>query len=75
VGADDRLTPLSYARFLAARLANAQLTVIPHAGHMVILEKPGAVVAGMRQCLEKQFSASGGSRGESRHAGGHSCAL
>jgi len=55
VGADDRLTPLSYARFLAARLANAQLTVIPHAGHMVILEKPGEVVAGMRQFLEKQF--------------------
>lgn len=55
VGADDRLTPLPYAHFLVARLPNAQLTVIPHAGHMVILEQPAAVVAGLREFLGANF--------------------
>jgi pimeloyl-ACP methyl ester carboxylesterase len=57
VGADDRLTPLTYANFLAARLSTARLTVIPHAGHMVILEKPAELVTGMRQFLEANFKA------------------
>jgi pimeloyl-ACP methyl ester carboxylesterase len=55
VGADDRLTPLTYAHFLAARLANSRLTVIPHAGHMVIFEKPGEIVEGITQFLETNF--------------------
>jgi pimeloyl-ACP methyl ester carboxylesterase len=55
VGADDRLTPLPYAHFLAARLANASVTVIPHAGHMVILEKPAELVEGLVQFLEANF--------------------
>ncbi len=57
VGADDHLTPLSYSNFLAARLPNARLTVIPHAGHMVILEKPGEVVQGVSRFVEANFRA------------------
>jgi len=55
VGADDHLTPLPYAHFLAAQLGNVKLTVIPHAGHMVIVEKPGELVEGMREFLESNF--------------------
>jgi pimeloyl-ACP methyl ester carboxylesterase len=42
-GADDMLTPLRYAQFLASHIANAHLDVIPDAGHMVMLEQPGLV--------------------------------
>jgi pimeloyl-ACP methyl ester carboxylesterase len=55
VGADDHLTPLPYAHFLAAQLVSAKLTVIPHAGHMVIVEKPRELVEGMREFLESNF--------------------
>ena len=44
-GEVDRLTPLKHARFLASQLPNARLVVVPGAGHMVMLEKPGEVAA------------------------------
>ena len=40
-GADDRLTPLRHSQLLANRIQNAELRVVPGAGHMVTLEKPG----------------------------------
>jgi pimeloyl-ACP methyl ester carboxylesterase len=42
-GADDQLTPLRYSQFLADQIPNAQLQVVPGAGHMVMLEKPREV--------------------------------
>jgi len=39
-GEDDRLTPVKYARFLHEKIPGSALTVIPGAGHMVMLEKP-----------------------------------
>jgi pimeloyl-ACP methyl ester carboxylesterase len=42
-GADDRVTTQRDAQFLASSLPKARLEVIPDAGHMVMLEKPGAV--------------------------------
>lgn len=42
-GGDDRLTPPRYAQFLADEIPNAELHLIPDAGHMVMLEKPGEV--------------------------------
>lgn len=44
-GAEDRMTPLRAAQFLAGNLPNARLEVIPEAGHMVMLEQPQAVAA------------------------------
>jgi pimeloyl-ACP methyl ester carboxylesterase len=42
-GEEDRLTPLKYAHYLGDHVPGATLTVIPSAGHMVMLEQPEAV--------------------------------
>ena len=42
-GADDQMTPLRYAQFLSSAIPNARLSVIPDAGHMVMLEQPRLV--------------------------------
>lgn len=39
-GEEDRMTPPAYSSFLAQHLALASLELVPHAGHMVMLEKP-----------------------------------
>lgn len=52
-GADDQLTPLRYSQFLADNIPNAQLEVIPAAGHMVMLEKPQEVAVVLSAFLEK----------------------
>ncbi len=40
VGEDDRLTPPKYSSFLQSAITNSRLTVIPGAGHLVMMEKP-----------------------------------
>jgi pimeloyl-ACP methyl ester carboxylesterase len=42
-GADDQMTPVRYAQYLVKSIPNAQLSVIPNAGHMVLLEQPSLV--------------------------------
>jgi pimeloyl-ACP methyl ester carboxylesterase len=42
-GADDQMTPLRYAQFLASGIPDASLAVVPNAGHMVMLEQPRLV--------------------------------
>jgi pimeloyl-ACP methyl ester carboxylesterase len=42
-GADDQMTPVRYAQFLSSSIPNARLSVIPNAGHMVMLEQPHLV--------------------------------
>ncbi len=42
-GDKDKMTPLRYSQLLANRIPPAQLSIIPDAGHMVMLEKPQAV--------------------------------
>lgn len=44
-GEHDRMTPPSSAEFLANRLPNAHLVLLPEAGHMVVLEKPTQVAS------------------------------
>jgi pimeloyl-ACP methyl ester carboxylesterase len=39
-GAEDQMTPLRYAQFLASSIPGARLEVISGAGHMVMLEQP-----------------------------------
>lgn len=52
VGARDRLTPVRYARRLAAALPAAGLTVYPGAGHMLPVERVTAVAARIRGLVE-----------------------
>ncbi len=42
-GAEDQLTPVNLARDLKAQIARSRLAAIPGAGHMVMVEAPGAV--------------------------------
>jgi len=42
-GSDDKMTPLQAAHSLAEALPNARLQPILHAGHMLMLERPGEV--------------------------------
>ncbi len=50
-GADDKMTPLKYSQFLAESLPHARLEVIPHAGHMVMLEHPQALADALQAFL------------------------
>lgn len=42
-GGDDKLTPVRYSQYLADHIPNAEIKIIPSAGHMVMLEKPEEV--------------------------------
>jgi len=46
-GSDDLMTPVRYAQYLSSSIPNAQLNIIPNAGHMVMLEQPRLVA----ECL------------------------
>jgi len=50
-GAEDKMTPLRYSQYLAERIANANLVVVPNAGHMVQLEQPRQVLDAIRDFL------------------------
>jgi pimeloyl-ACP methyl ester carboxylesterase len=39
-GQNDQLTPARYSQYLADQIPSAQLTIVPAAGHMVMLEQP-----------------------------------
>jgi pimeloyl-ACP methyl ester carboxylesterase len=51
-GEEDRLTPPKYARFLAERLDNARLALLPGVGHYAQLEAPAAIADAIRAWLE-----------------------
>ncbi len=53
VGAQDQLTPVKYARFLADHLPDAELTVVENAGHMVMVEQPVAVTEALRRLVNR----------------------
>ncbi len=42
-GEDDILTPPKYSQFMSDKIQNAQLSIIPQSGHMVMLEQAGIV--------------------------------
>jgi len=52
-GTADRMTPLKYARYLAEEIPDARLLVVEGAGHMVALEQPEAVAAGVSRFLDE----------------------
>jgi pimeloyl-ACP methyl ester carboxylesterase len=54
VGERDTATPLERARRIQARIAGAELVVIPRAGHTSTVEEPEAVTAAIAAFLEKR---------------------
>jgi pimeloyl-ACP methyl ester carboxylesterase len=50
-GAEDRLAPVTYGRFLAAAIPGARSVEIPAAGHFPQLEQPAAVNGAIREFL------------------------
>ncbi|MBM4423311.1 MAG: alpha/beta hydrolase [Chloroflexi bacterium] len=48
-GADDKMTPEKYSRYLAEQIPGAQLRLFPGAGHMVMLEQADEVTEAMRK--------------------------
>lgn len=47
-GEEDRMTPVKYSRYLRENIKQAELVLVPGAGHMVILEEPGVVAEAIR---------------------------
>ncbi|MQA05788.1 MAG: alpha/beta fold hydrolase [Streptosporangiales bacterium] len=52
-GDEDRLTPLAHAETLVSHLPGAEYVVVPRAGHMVMLEEPGAVNEALGQLVDR----------------------
>jgi len=52
-GSADVQTPLPHARAIAEALPDAELVVVPGAGHMVILERPEVVDAQLRSLVAR----------------------
>jgi pimeloyl-ACP methyl ester carboxylesterase len=51
-GAEDRLTPVKYHRFLAAQIPACRLTIVEGAGHWVFWEQPEAFTRTVRAFLD-----------------------
>lgn len=52
-GAADRLIPLAHTEAMAAELPEAELLVVPGAGHLVLMERPDLVDAALEALLER----------------------
>lgn len=50
-GANDRMVPPVNSAELQHRIANAELSIIPQAGHMPMIEQPAATSAALRQLI------------------------
>lgn len=53
VGEQDQMTPVKYAQFMADRLPQATLHVVPDAGHMLMLEQAPSLNAILHTFLER----------------------
>ncbi len=52
-GAEDKMTPPKYSKYLHKHIPNSELTTIEKAGHMVMLENPHEVADAIEQFVEK----------------------
>lgn len=59
VGARDILTPPAFARVMADRLPDAELTVLPRAGHQLMQERPDEVMRLIRDLAARAPVAAG----------------
>ena len=51
-GAQDQLTPSKYSVYLRDRIARSVLHLVEGAGHMVMVERPEAVIEALSSFLE-----------------------
>jgi pimeloyl-ACP methyl ester carboxylesterase len=51
-GEDDQMTPVRYAQYLSSTIPHARLSIIPNAGHMVMLEQPSLVAESLLSFLK-----------------------
>jgi len=47
----DVMTPVKYANYLGAKIANSSVVIVPHAGHFVLAEKPEVVNKAIKNFL------------------------
>jgi pimeloyl-ACP methyl ester carboxylesterase len=59
-GTEDRLTKPKYSEFLRDGIPGARLELVPGAGHMVMLEAPGAVAERIQAFLAAEDASGGG---------------
>jgi pimeloyl-ACP methyl ester carboxylesterase len=52
-GAEDKMMPVKFSESLREGIANSQLHILDHAGHMVMLEQPDAVAELLKQFIDK----------------------
>ncbi|MBL7163316.1 MAG: alpha/beta hydrolase [Anaerolineales bacterium] len=52
-GENDQLTPPRHSQYLADHIPNAEVKILPDAGHMVMLEKPNEVAEALLAFLSK----------------------
>jgi pimeloyl-ACP methyl ester carboxylesterase len=52
-GDEDKLTPVRNSHIMADALPDAELVVVPGAGHMVMLERPSVVNAALRRLVAR----------------------
>ncbi|HRW05586.1 MAG TPA: alpha/beta hydrolase [Caldilineaceae bacterium] len=55
-GEEDKMTPVAYSRELAEMIPQSELSLIPHCGHMAMLEKPAIVTERIQTFLDTQFT-------------------
>jgi len=55
-GNEDELTPVKYSQFLHSRVKGSRLEILPGAGHMVMMESPGAFNEKIRAFVSNPFS-------------------
>jgi pimeloyl-ACP methyl ester carboxylesterase len=51
LGDRDRMTPVKAARPLAEAIENARVEIIPHSGHMMMVEQPDLTLDALRTIL------------------------
>ncbi len=55
-GESDVMTPVKYANYLGAKIANSRVLIVPKAGHLVFAEKPEVVNKAIEDFLEAMSS-------------------
>ena len=55
-GESDVMTPVKYANYLGAKLANSKVVIVPQSGHLVLAEKPVVVNKAIEDFLKWMFS-------------------
>ena len=51
LGEIDRMTPPTAARELATRIADSRTVILPHAGHMMMIEQPDETIAALAEII------------------------